>query len=116
MRVWVDAQLPPLLARRLSAEFGIDAQHVQDVHLEGASDVVIFTAACAQQVVLLTKDADFVRLLEQRGAPPPVVWITLGNVTNDALWAAVCSAWPRIAALLDAGEPLVELGPPRGAR
>ena len=83
--------------------------------MQSASDASIFVAAREAGVVLVTKDADFVRLLEQRGAPPQVVWITLGNVTNDVLWNAVLSAWPRIAALLAAGEPLVELGATREA-
>ncbi len=113
MRVWVDAQLPPRLARRLSTECAVDALHLQDLGLNCATDVDIFLAAREAGAVVLTKDADFVRLLEQRGAPPQVVWITLGNVTNDALWSAVQLAWTRIRTLLEQNEPLVELGASR---
>ena len=42
-------------------------------------------------------------------APPSIVWLTCGNTSNAALRALLSSTWPRIAALLAAGEPLVEL-------
>ena len=36
-------------------------------------------------VIVLTKDSDFVQLLERRGPPPQVVWLTCGNTSNLAL-------------------------------
>lgn len=56
------------------------------------------------------QDENFVRLLEQRGPPPQIVWVTLGNVRNAALRAAVLAVWPQVAAFLVKGEPLVEIG------
>ncbi len=110
-RVWVDAQLPPVLARWLGSEYGVDAAHVNDVGYLGADDPAIFAAARAgAAAVVVTKDEDFVRLLEQHGPPPQVVWVTCGNVRNAALRAVVLPIWPRVAASLAAGEPLVEIG------
>lgn len=107
----MDAQLPPALARWLREEYGVDAAHVNDIGYLGADDVVIFEAARAgAAAVVVTKDEDFVRLLEQRGLPPQIVWVTLGNVRNAALRAVVSQVWPRVADLLVAGEPLVEIG------
>lgn len=107
----MDAQLPPALARWLVQEYGVDAAHVDDVGHLGADDPVIFAAARAGgAAVVVTKDEDFVHLLEQQGPPPQVVWVTCGNVRNAALRAAVLPIWPRIAAALVAGEPLVEIG------
>ena len=110
-RVWVDAQLPPALARWLTEEYGVDAAHVDAAGYLGAADEAIFAAARAGGAgVVVTKDDDFVRLLEQRGPPPQVVWVTCGNVRNAELRRVVLPAWPRAAALLAAGEPLVEIG------
>ncbi|HMS01721.1 MAG TPA: DUF5615 family PIN-like protein [Gemmatimonadaceae bacterium] len=107
---WVDAQLPPALARWLTAEFGESAIHVMDLGLLDASDVAIFEAARATEgVVLITKDEDFLRLLEQRHAPPQVVWITCGNVRNSELHRIVTTAWPDVTRQVYAGEPLVEI-------
>lgn len=84
-RVWVDAQLPPALARWLAGEFGVDARHVDEAGLLGAADPAIFAAARAGGAdVVVTKDDDFVRLLDQHGPPPQVVWVTLGNLRNAA--------------------------------
>ncbi len=62
--------------------------------------------------MVITKD-DLVRLLEQPGPPPQVVWVTCGNVRNAELRRVVLPAWPRAAALLAAGELLVEIGSAR---
>ena len=109
--VWIDAQLPPSLARWLVQAYGVDAHHVFDIGFVGADDAVIFEAARAgKAAVVVTKDDDFVQLLDRRGPPPQIVWVTCGNVRNTALFEIVDTAWPRVAALILAGEPLIEIG------
>lgn len=110
-RVWIDAQLPPALAHWLTREYGVDAVHVNDIGYLGADDAIIFAAARANaSTVVLTKDDDFLRLLEQQGPPPQIVWVTLGNVRNAVLRETLRLVWPRVATLVAADEPLVELG------
>lgn len=110
LRVWVDAQLPPALARWLVAEYGVEAAHVLDLGLLTAHDRDIFDQARAAGVVVITKDIDFVQLLERLGPPPQVVWVTAGNMTKARLLEIVREHWEHVVALLSAGEPLVELG------
>jgi predicted nuclease of predicted toxin-antitoxin system len=57
----------------------------------------------------VAKDADFVLLLERHGPPPQLLWVTCGNVSNVRLQAIFQAEWRRAAALLAAGEPLVEI-------
>lgn len=114
LRVWVDVQLPPALARWLGESPGVEAAHTFTLGLLGARDVAIFEAPRAAAAVVVTKDVHFVELLERRGPPPQVVWVTTGNVTKAALRALITTAWPRAIDLLRAGEPLVELGDRRG--
>ena len=114
LRVWIDAQLPPALADWLGAFDGTEATHTFALGLLGASDSAIFEAARVAGAVVVTKDVDFVGMLERRGPPPQVVWVTTGNVSNAALLTLVRAAWRRTAMLLRAGEPLVELGDRRG--
>ena len=110
-RVWIDAQLPPALARWLAREHGVDAVHVSDLGYLRSDDADIFSAArAARTTVVVTKDDDFVRLLERHGPPPQIVWVTVGNVRDAALRELVLSVWPRVVLSLAAGEPLVELG------
>jgi predicted nuclease of predicted toxin-antitoxin system len=83
-RVWVDAQLPPVLARWLARDYGVDAQHVNEIGFLGEDDAVVFAAARGgSAAVVITKDDDFVRLLERHGPPPQVVWVTCGTCATS---------------------------------
>jgi predicted nuclease of predicted toxin-antitoxin system len=91
-------------------ELGIEARHVFDVGLAGATDIEIFHAARRVSADVVTKDMDFVLLSERHGPPPKIVWITIGNTSNRQLWKSVAAAWPRVEQLIKAGEPLIEIG------
>ena len=81
-----------------------------ELDLLTASDREVHTRARAHGAVVITKDIDFVQLLEQYGSPPQIVWVTCGNVSNAAIRTIFETAWPRLAALLAQGEPLIEVG------
>ena len=107
---WLDAQLPPALARWLQTHHQVNAVHLQELGLHRARDSEIFEAArAAGGVVVVTKDDDFASLLGRHGPPPQVVWLRCGNVNNQELRRIVLEAWPRTVELLDAGEALVEI-------
>jgi len=106
--LWIDAQLPPSLAEWL-AEWGARSRHVADLGLLAAPDEGIFAAARDAGAVVVTKDEDFVRLLEAHGPPPQLVWVTVGNVRKARLRALFEQHWPAIRVQLAAGEPLVDL-------
>lgn len=107
-RFLVDAQLPPGLAKRLSA-LGYDAAHVNRVGLGPAGDAAIWAYAVANARVLLTKDDDFVALARRDPKATPVVWIRIGNCTNQALWRILEPALPEIILALEAGERVIEI-------
>ena len=108
--LWVDAQLSPALAPWLEEAFAeIRAFSVRRLGLRDATDAEIFDAARDANAVVLTKDADFARLLAQRGPPPHVIWLTFGNTSNAVVRSALTSSLPDALALLDAGEALVEV-------
>ena len=107
--VWVDAQLPPELTCWITEPQSVRAVHVLDLGLLPASDAEIYEKACSDGAIVLTKDEDFVRLQERRGAPPQLVWLTCGNLSNRALKGLLLSQWKQATALLRAGEPLVEI-------
>ena len=88
----------------------VDCIPVRDLNLHRASDPEIFRAARDAQVVVMTKDADFVGLVDKHGAPPQVILVTCGNTSNARLRGLIESAWPAILPMLERGEPLVELG------
>jgi predicted nuclease of predicted toxin-antitoxin system len=111
MTIWVDAQVSPRIARWLSNTFGVQALPVRDLQLREAEDETIFFAARSAFAVVMTKDIDFVRLLEQHGPPPKVIWLTCGNTSEAELRRILTAHFPEVIRLLDAGDALVEIGP-----
>jgi predicted nuclease of predicted toxin-antitoxin system len=57
----------------------------------------------------MTKDSDFVSLLERFGPPPQVLWVTCGNTSNLRLKEILTSTLPKALELLNSGEKLVEI-------
>jgi len=91
------------------AECGVNAIPIRALGLRDADDPSIFAAAKSAGAVVLTKDSDFIQLLERFGPPPQVVWLTCGNTSNVFLRALLADAWSDVDALLRAGEALVEI-------
>lgn len=110
MIFWDDAQLPPTLADWLSSRFGVEARSLRDLGLHDAADVEIFDAAQRANAVIVSKDSDFVRLVKHRGAPPQLLWVTCGNVTNGRLQAVFDRTFADALAALVAGKAIVKIG------
>ncbi|TRT81315.1 MAG: hypothetical protein EWV64_01780 [Microcystis flos-aquae Ma_QC_C_20070823_S18] len=72
-------------------------------------DTEIFQVAKAQRAILMTKDSDFVDLVERLGSPPQIIWLTCGNTSNARLREILSETLPRALELLAAGETLVEI-------
>jgi len=90
--VWIDAQLSPYLAPWLSSECGVEARAVREA-----------------DAVVLTKDRDFILLLELLGPPPQVLWLTIGNTSNAHLRKVLSNNLSPALDLLRRGESLVEI-------
>ncbi|HEX7239894.1 MAG TPA: DUF5615 family PIN-like protein [Longimicrobiaceae bacterium] len=112
MILWVDAQLSPALAPWITDEFGIEAYSAQYLGLRDAEDPQIFLAARQAGAVVLTKDNDFVLLLQQHGPPPQVLWVTLGNTSNARMKQVLLRTFRPALDLLRRSEPLVEIREP----
>jgi predicted nuclease of predicted toxin-antitoxin system len=98
------------LAAWLRTRFGLDAVPVRDLGLRDAEDAEIFSAAKDADAIVMTKDSDFIELLERLGAPPRVIWLRCGNTSNARLEQLLANALPPVLEMLTSGEPLVEIG------
>jgi predicted nuclease of predicted toxin-antitoxin system len=107
--IWVDAQMSPSLAPWITQEFGIEAASARHLGLITAIDPEIFDAARKVGATVLTKDSDFVLLLERFGPPPSVLWVRCGNTSNDHLRKVLRDTLRNALALLGSGESLVEI-------
>lgn len=109
LEIWVDAQIAPGIDSWLTGKHGVSARALRDLGLRHAKDRDIFLAARRADVTVMTKDLDFLRLLEELGPPPRVVWLTLGNTSNQRLREVLTKHWHRIQQALAGGEILVEI-------
>ena len=107
--IWIDAQLSPLLALWIKETFGIEAKAVRELGLQRASDREIYTRARQENVVMMTKDSDFLILLDELGPPPQVLWITCGNTSNKFLKEILQETLSEAISLFKQGEALVEI-------
>ena len=108
MKFLVDAQLPPALAHWLR-EAGHEAQAVRDIGLRDASDTIIWQHACATRAIIVTKDEDFARRVQQTSSDPVILWLRIGNTTNRALRSWLLPQLPQITALIQQGVRVVEV-------
>jgi predicted nuclease of predicted toxin-antitoxin system len=109
MTIWVDAQLSPAIATWITNTLGLEAIALRDLGLRDAEDPEIFEAARAHQAIVMTKDSDFVDLVERLGPPPQIIWLTCGNTSNLQLRKILGTMLPRALELLASGEMLVEI-------
>lgn len=109
MRIWVDAQMSPAIAAWISSNYAVNAVAIRDLGLRDAEDKEIFEAARQEKAVVMTKDSDFVLLLDRLGPPPQVIWVTSGNTSNARLKEVLTNTLPKAIDLLNSGEKLVEI-------
>lgn len=109
MTIWVDAHLSPATATWISSTFRATALALRDIGLRDAEDPEIFEAAKAQGVIFMTKDSDFVDLVDRLGTPPQIIWLTCGNTSNARLQEILSATLPEALKLLQSGEALVEI-------
>lgn len=109
MKFWIDAQLSPALAPWLSDTFAVEAFSIQRLGFRDASDEEIFFAARSEKAVVITKDRNFVQLLNRLGPPPKIVWVTCGNTSNAQMRDILRQDFPSTLLLLQQGKSLVEI-------
>lgn len=107
--IWIDAQLSPAIASWLNANFAVSAAAIRDLGLRDAEDIDIFLAAKKAGAIVITKDRDFVDLLDRFGAPPKIIWLTCGNTSNKKLEEILAANFSAALEMLVEGDDLVEI-------
>ena len=85
MKIWVDAQMSPATADWIRSQFDFDATAIRDIGLRDAEDIEIFNSAKSADAIVITKDRDFILLLDRLGPPPRIIWLRCGNTSNERL-------------------------------
>ena len=108
MKFLIDAPLPPALARWL-CEKGHDAQPVREVGLREALDEAIWAYALQTGAIIVTKDEDFATRAGREAKAPVIVWLRIGNSSNQALRAWLEPRLPGIVQLIEQGQRMIEV-------
>jgi predicted nuclease of predicted toxin-antitoxin system len=110
MVIWIDAQLSPSLALWINQNYDdISACSLRSLGLRDVGDRLIFQKAKDEKAVIMSKDTDFIKLQEQFGPPPQIIWVTAGNTSNTAMRSLLKKHFNVIIKMLVAGEPLIEI-------
>lgn len=109
MTIWVDAQFSPAIAAWIQDNYPVQSAALRDIGLRDADDEDIFSAAKSASAVVMTKDADFLNLLDRLGPPPQIIWVTCGNTSNARLKQILSATLPEALNLLASGERIVEI-------
>ena len=109
MKIWLDAQLSPSLADWITNTIQVETVAIRDLGLLDASDELIFAEGNKANVIIMTKDSDFLRLVERKGTPPKIIWLTCGNTSNANLQRILAETLKQALELLESGDSLVEI-------
>lgn len=99
----------PAMAKFLNEFFSVNAVSLRSLGLRDSEDRKTFIEAREANAVFFTKDGDFVELLERFGSPPRIVWLRIGNTSNQELKRIFLSSFKRIVSLLESGNDLIEV-------
>lgn len=107
MKFIIDTQLPPRLARFLK-KMGYDSVHTThypDGHLLDDQEIVFI--AKSEERTVVTKDSDFLDNFVLKGAPPKVLLVEFGNISNNDLIQLFQQDLDNIVELFNDGNNLV---------
>jgi predicted nuclease of predicted toxin-antitoxin system len=86
MKLLFDENLSHRLVGLLASEFP-GSEHVRQVGLARAADLVVWAYAAQHGLAIVSKDTDFQQRALLMGHPPKVVWVRLGNCPTAAVEA-----------------------------
>lgn len=109
MIIWLDAQLPPKLAHWIKFKFNIETYPLSELGLRDAKDIEIFNKARLKDIIIMTKDRDFIDLHFRFGAPPKIIVLNCGNLTNRFLQSFLENKLEKALSILQT-ESIVEIG------
>ena len=85
MKILLDANLSWKLVKDLAPIYGV-CVHVDNIGLKiPVSDTNIWKYALDNGFIIITKDCDFIDLLDMYGFPPKIVLIRTGNNSSKAI-------------------------------
>ena len=108
MMIILDAHISPSLANWISEIYNIETYSASFLKLQNANDLEIFEFAKQKNAIIITKDDNFLKLIEKFGSPPKIIWLTCGNTSKEKLKNILKSYLSQALQLLDLSD-IVEI-------
>ena len=109
MKILFDANISWKLTAALNPILG-ECNHVDLLEINApAKDIDIWHYALKHDYIIVTKDNDFVDLLELKGYPPKIVLLKTGNNSSQALMELLIKIKPEIENLETSDYGLLEV-------
>jgi predicted nuclease of predicted toxin-antitoxin system len=83
--IWTDTHISPAIAKWLNEQFNVETISFYKLDFHRESDYNIFMKAKEQNVIFITKDKDYINLLATFKAPPYIILLRTGNLSNAEL-------------------------------
>jgi predicted nuclease of predicted toxin-antitoxin system len=109
---WIDLNLPPQMASWLWEDFKVTAKSFKELGFEIKGDAEIFRLAAKElnTIIITTKDIDFVSLQNDIGAPPKILYLNIGNISNKQLKQLITNNFAEVLRLfIETNNSLVEI-------
>ena len=111
-QIWLDNHFSSIVAKWLHDRFGWQVRSAWATHIHDLNDYALFELArqAAPMVILVTKDADFDPILDQKGAPPKIINCHLGNSGNREVFNFLAARLPEaVNILLNTDTPAADI-------
>ena len=92
--ILVDENLPKTMI------LGVECTHATELGQQ-KTDTELWEYAKKNDLVILTKDTDFLDRIILLGSPPKVVWVRLGNLKLKEITGRLSNTWAKIERYLD---------------
>lgn len=109
---WIDMNLPPSLAIWMEDNFNVAAKSFVELNFHTTEDEEVFRKASLSPsvIVITTKDYDFVKISNEPCGRPRVLYLNIGNVTNNQIKEILRIHFPQALKILkETNQTLVEI-------
>jgi len=100
MRLLLDENISARLIKSLVKDFP-DSSHIDYLKMQGSTDTRIWDYAKQEHYVIVSKDNDFRQRSFLFGAPPKVIWLSVGNGGTAIIKALLLSNTKTIQAFIE---------------
>jgi predicted nuclease of predicted toxin-antitoxin system len=109
--IWLDNHISPIIAKWLKEKFDLRVKSAYTLQTQEVSDFELYhRAKSAGNIIIISKDSDIEKLVDEFGAPPKLINLQFGNCDNQVLFFILSKQIERALRLLtDFNQDIVQI-------